>query len=110
MRSGFRFLFRHSITAPLYQRLPAVKSFRVSSFRVRFDPADSQQRTESVFGEPLLAGLRAKRSENVPNFCFAQRFVKPHKEIGRTEISVILRNLVLEDQMIAKCVPGQLAY
>ena len=74
---------RHSITALLDQRFSAVKGFRVSSFRVGFDPANSQQGAKSVFGEPGFAGLRTKGLDYVANFCFAERFVEPYETIRR---------------------------
>src|SRR5271170_845830 len=43
------------------------------------------------------------------NFSLAQRFIKSDEEIRRAQIAVVFGNFVFENQMIAECIPGQLA-
>jgi hypothetical protein len=97
-------------TTPLYETLPAVETFRIPSFGVRFDSANTKQGPKSVFRKPLLARLRAKRREYMANLRFTQPFVESHEKVGGTKIAIVFRNLILEDQVIAECIPRKVRY
>ena len=52
--------------------------------------------------------LRHKRVEDEPDFPLAMPAFQRHEEIRRAEIAIVLRNFELQNQMVAKRVPGQL--
>ena len=51
--------------------------------------------------------LRLKRIHDVSNFLLAELSLERHENAGLPEVTVVFGNLVFQDQMIAKCVPGQ---
>ena len=95
---------------PLYERLSAIETFRIPSFNVRFDAANSKQGPKCIFAEPLLASLRAERRKDMASFCFAKCFIQAYEEIGRSEIAVVLGNFVFENQVIAERIPCEFGY
>ena len=72
-------------------------------------PADAHQAAEDVLREPVprRAG-EAKCSSSSSIFRFTTVSSSGTKTFGRAEITVVLRDLVLEDQVVAERVPGQL--
>src|SRR6266851_10090661 len=84
-----------------------MKTLRKSAGAIRFDAPDSLQTHESVRGEPLLRLLRRKRIENMLGLLLARGAVQPDKEIRCAQVTIVLGNLVFQDQVTAKRVPSQ---
>src|SRR5713101_6283350 len=84
-----------------------MKTLRISAGTIRFDAPDSLQTHKGVRSEPLLRPLRRKRFQNVFGLLLARRAVQPDKQIGSAQVTIVLGNLVFQDQMAAKGVPSQ---
>src|SRR5690349_4370733 len=78
--------------------------------RRALDSAKTHQSVERLRGEPALVALRAERFHEVIHFPLTHAFVERDEEIRTPEPSVVLRNLVLQHQMIAERVPGELGH
>src|SRR6266851_4513062 len=68
------------------------------------DPLKAQ---ESIGGEPLLGALRWKRIKNVFCLSIAGKAVQCDETIWCSQISIVLGNLIFQDQVVSKGVPGQ---
>src|SRR2546422_5147044 len=92
----------------LQNDLSAVEAFSVSSGRVRFHAPHPQDRPKQIFREPLLGLLRLEALDNIPDLALADRLVQLDEGVRGSEVAVVFGDLVLEDQMVAEGVPGQL--
>src|SRR6266851_5834553 len=84
-----------------------MKTLRKSAGTICFNAPDSQQTHERVRSEPLLRPLRSKGAQNVLGLLFARLAVQPDKEIRRAQVTIVLGNLVFQDQVTSKRVPSQ---
>src|SRR5437879_7614243 len=84
-----------------------METLRKSTRTTGLDAAQSRQRKKSVRSEPLLGSLRRKRIENVFYFALACSTVQPKINVWCSQITIILWDLVFQDQVIAKRVPSQ---
>lgn len=90
------------------EQLSRVERFRVTIFSATLDPTEPQQPEESLLTEPVL---RALSSENIE-----ERFALPacdaswqrNVHVRLTKVSVPLRNLVFEDEMLAERIPREI--
>ena len=112
-------LLQHRRRAPLRGRadrrarrsdgeLAPVEALGQAARRSRLHPAQPQQREEEVFREPLLRPLRAEALEQCLDLAPRDRLLEVDEDVGRAEVAVVLGDLVLEDQVVAEGVPGQL--
>src|SRR5438105_9934096 len=58
----------------------------------------------------MFVSLARKGFENDVDLSSARGFVKRDKEIWRSEIAIIFRDLVFENQMASKSIPRQFRY
>src|SRR5688572_11954327 len=73
-----------------------------------FDATQAQDRLEGVLRHPrLAAAFAAESSTDVLDLARANFFVEGDKEVRPAEIAVVLGNLVLQDQVAAPRVPGE---
>ena len=89
--------------------LAAVERLGQAARRVRLDPPEAQQRAERSLVEPLAAVLGPVALLEDPDLLGDDGFGSVDEDVRRTEVAVELRDLVLEDQVVAERVPGQLA-
>ena len=85
-----------------------VEGLGVTCGRRRFDPSEPHEPAEGVAREPPLPKLRLEGRGEVFRLQLAHRVVERHIAIRRPEVAVIFGQLVLEDEVIPKRVPGQL--
>src|SRR5262249_12370840 len=88
--------------------LPAVEALGEARGGVRLDPAQTHERPERVPVEPLVAGLRRKRTHQVLDLAPRDALREGDVDIRRAEVPVVLRDLVLEDQVVAEGVSREL--
>src|SRR5262245_35456801 len=88
--------------------LLGIERLRETPTRGRLDPAQPHQRQEGVLAEPGLAALRRKALADGARLLVRGGGVERNEEVRRAEVRVVLRDLVLEDEMVAEGVPGQL--
>src|SRR5712692_1946878 len=86
-------------------QLAAVERLGSSCGRVRLHSPKAHQRLKDVLAEPVLVALRCEVSENRLDLSLRGRLGQMDEQVRRTEVPVVLRNLVLEDQMIPEGVP-----
>src|SRR5260370_10084636 len=84
-----------------------MEALRITANSVGFDAANPVERQESIGGEPLLRALRWKRIKNVSCLSIAGRAVQCDETIWCCQISIVLGNLIFQDQVVSKGVPGQ---
>src|ERR1700752_61365 len=74
---------------------------------IAFDAAQAGQRLEGVAGEPAAASLAGQALEQDVALALQLCTGEGHEEVGPPQVPVELRDLVFEDQLVAKGVPGQ---
>src|ERR1700719_1958091 len=95
------------VGADLQFQLASIKSFGISAGRVALHPPQSHDREESLGFKPMLPVLRFKGLHEVFDLFLTDLFSEGYKDVRLSHVTVIFRNFVFENQMIAKRVPGQ---
>ena len=62
---------------------------------------------ESVFGEPMLRRLGHEMLQEQIDLQGGKSIRKRQIQIRAPEVTVILQNLVFQNQMVPECIPGQ---
>lgn len=88
--------------------LSAIETLSKSVRRIRFDAPEALKGQKSVLSKPVFGALGSKRLADISCFSFTSPAIQAHEEIGRAKIAVVLWNFVLQDEVVAKCIPGQL--
>src|SRR5262245_56516005 len=81
----------------------------LAALGVALDAAKAEDRAEGVLREPEVAGLGGEGVHQVFDLAPADRGVEGNVEAGRAPGPVVLGDLVLEDEVVAEGVPGQLS-
>src|SRR5580704_995184 len=84
--------------------LSAVEGLGVTARRIAFHPSQPHQRKECVSFKPPFAVLRLKRFYDVPDLGLASLILKWHEHPRLSHVSVVFRDLVFQNQMVAKCI------
>src|SRR5260221_8352983 len=84
-----------------------MKTFGKSAQGIGLDAAKSLQRQEGLRAKPLLRSLRRKGLVNILRLAFAGLAIQSHKKIRRTQVAIVLRDFVFQDEMAAKRIPSQ---
>ena len=72
------------------------------------DPAQPQQGPEGVVAEPGPPGLAGEALAQQLDLALAALRLQGHEQVGLAEVALVLGDLVLQDQVAAEGVPGQL--
>src|SRR5579863_1459697 len=88
--------------------LTAVERLSVPAGSIAFHPAQSEKCEKSVLLEPMLATLGRESIHQIANLLLNDLGFKWHKDAGSSHVPVVLRNFILEDQVVSKRVPGEL--
>src|SRR5581483_8310597 len=88
--------------------LPGVERLRVAARRAGLEPPEPQHGQEQIAREPPAVALRREAGEKMRDLPLAERRVQRHEEVRRPEVALVLRDLVLEDRVIAEGLPGEL--
>ena len=91
----------------LQHELATIKSFGVSARGIAFHTAQSHQRLKRFGLKPTLSTLRLESIHDVSNFLLAHIGLKRHEDTRLSHVAVIFGDLVFENQMIPKRIPGQ---
>src|SRR6266481_8501636 len=84
-----------------------MERLRESRWRGTFDPPDAVHRFERALREPMLGRLRLEVLQQEFDLSVAQLPSKRHEEAGTPQVTVVLRNLVLQYEMIPERIPGK---
>ena len=109
MRSGST--IQHALDLGLAEDHPATQGQLPAGERLRvarrgLHPAKPQQPAEELLVEPVLRRLaRVVLARSESSFSSTSSSVSGTKTFGRAEVAVVLRDLVLEDQVVAERVP-----
>src|SRR5271166_165874 len=87
--------------------LAAIEGLGISCRRVGLHPAEPQDRKKGLFVEPLLLALRVEAVDDDLDLAGAGRFFQRNEEVGRAQVAVVVRNLVLQDQVVPERVPRE---
>ena len=85
-----------------------MERFRVPFWCAAFHAPQPHQPQKCFGAEPVPIALTAKRGLEVLDFAHARLAVQRDEAVRVTEIIVVLRDLVLEHEVIPKSVPGQI--
>ena len=91
-------------------QLAAIKCFGIFVRGSALHAADSMHSLKGVFGQPGLVALCLKNVTDILDFAFAQFPFERNEIVGRAQIAVIFGNFVLQNQMVAPGIPGQIRY
>src|SRR5687768_16496335 len=92
----------------LEDRLADVERLRETGRRPALDAAQAQERVESLLAKPAAAVLRPEMLQQVPYLACRDRTRERHVEVRLPEVALVLRDLVLKDQVVAPGLPGDL--
>ena len=100
----------HRVDAPSQRELAAVERLRVPARRARLGPAQAHEPEEELLVEPVLFALARERLSQQARLLACELLRHRDEDVRRAEVAVVLRDLVLEDQVVAPGVPRQLAH
>src|SRR5271166_6396221 len=87
--------------------LAAIEGLGISCRRVGLHPAEPEDRKKGLFVEPLLLALRLEAVDDDLDLAGAGRFFQRNEEVGRAQVAVVLRDLILQDQVAPARVPRE---
>src|SRR6266545_156742 len=88
--------------------LPHIEAFRIPGRRVRLQPTQPHHRPKCVCAEPRAVELAREVREQQLDLPRGGGLVQGDEQHGSAEVALVLGDLVLEDQVVAEGVPGQL--
>src|SRR4051812_32384566 len=92
--------------ASLENGLAAVEGLRVARGRIGLQAPEPEDGHERLFVEPMLLSLRSEAIDNMTDLCRADRLCQRNKEIRSAHIAVVFRDLIFQDQVVSKRIPG----
>src|SRR2546422_7935597 len=98
----------HVVSSRLQNALSTVEAFCILPRCLGFNSTDSQQRPESIRREPVFISLSFEALHDHTDLFLTDRLVQVNKQIRRSNIAVVLHDLVFEYQVIPVGVPCQL--
>src|SRR5262249_43986014 len=104
-KSSWRFACSNkslAATSAAQHELPREKGLGVSLRRRAFDAAKPHQPVERLRRIPTFPALARERRHEMLNLAPADRGSERHEQVGLTEVSVVFRDLVLENEMVAE--------
>src|SRR5258705_13390518 len=99
--AGSQWLIQSPDRSP-QNELAAMERFGEARRGVGLHPAQAKDRPKQVGIEPLLVPLRTKALQNDVDLALAMCLLDLGKDVGTSEITVVLRDLVCENQMAPK--------
>src|SRR5688572_4974189 len=99
---------RSSTPESASQQLSAVERLRIAGRRIAFHPSQPRCGQEQLLGEPMLVGLRSEVFDQERGLLHTCGPRDRDEEIRHAEVPVVLRNLVLEDDVAAKRIPREI--
>jgi hypothetical protein len=91
----------------LKHEFTAIERLSVTAGCIALHAAEPHEREKSALLKPLLGMLRLESVHDVADFRLANISIERHKHTGSPEVTVILWNLVLQDDVIPESVPSQ---
>src|SRR5690242_14983887 len=82
--------------------LPTVERLSLPAGRIRLHSPQTHQRLERVLAEPVPVALRPEMGRNRLHLPLRDRVGQVDEHVRRAEVSVVLRDLVLENQVVSK--------
>ena len=85
-----------------------MERFRVPARCSTLHSAKPQQSEESLLGEPVLCSLRSEHIDQRFALSVSSALGQGNVQVRAAQVSVPLRNLVFENELVAERVPGQI--
>ena len=105
--TSFRSTTTRTGTRSPEEELPCVETLGEPARGSSLDASKAHQTEERFLVEPESIGLRGEPIEHGPDLAPSEIVLQPNEHVGPAEISVVLGDLVLEDQVVTEGVPGQ---
>src|SRR5262245_46786595 len=99
---------RSPITLLLQHHFPTVKRLGIAAWGVAFHPPQTHQGKKSVLLEPVFAVLGLKGVHDVGDLPLVYFRFERYELARLSHVAVVLWNFILENQMVAKCIPGHI--
>jgi hypothetical protein len=90
------------------EQLSHIKALGELAWGIGLDSPDAHQALKGVFRKPLLVALRGETCHQMLDLTITNTAIKWHEKVGRSEVAVVLWNLIFKDQVIAPSVPAEL--
>src|SRR5256885_6827992 len=90
--------------------LVGIKRLSITLARPRLDTAQSEQPVEGIRRKPALGPLGGEHREEVADLGAARGPRQRDVQVGAAEVAVVFRHFVLQHQVVAERVPGQVGY
>ncbi len=97
--------FISQLAESIEKHLAAMEGLGVTRGRGCLDSTQPHQAMEEVNGKPLLVSLRTEIAHQRLNSSAADRLGQRHEKVWRSQVSVVLRDLVLKDEVIPEGIP-----
>src|SRR5262249_20334699 len=88
-------------------QLAAVEGLGVTAGSVALHPSQSHQREECALAKPRFGVLGREGIHDITDLLVVHVRLEWHEQARPAHVAVVFRNLVFEDEMISKCVPGE---
>src|ERR1039457_3621456 len=88
-------------------QLAAVESFGVAAGSIAFHPAQPHEGKKRVLLKPGFGILGLEGIHDVTDLLLAHFRLERHEHARLSQVTVVFRNLVFQNQMVPKCIPGQ---
>src|SRR5438067_1622191 len=85
-----------------------MKAFCEACGRSGLYSAQPHQTLEQIFRKPLLASLTPKIPHQPPYFLAAYGLRKRNKNVRRSKVRIVFRNLIFQNEMITESIPREL--
>src|ERR1700733_1670961 len=89
-----------------HDQLPTIKGLGVTARGVAFHATQSHESKEGLRIEPVFTSLRLKGFHQKSDFRLADFLAKRYEDVWLTKVAIVLRDFILQDQMVAERVPG----
>lgn len=87
--------------------LTAIEGLGVAAWRVALHAPKAHEAKKHSSVEPMLVGLRAESVQEFIDFPVADRLAERYEDARNAHVSIVFRNLVFKDEVIAEGVPSQ---
>src|SRR6266403_597189 len=98
---------REEVSGELERHRATVECFGITARSIAFHSPQSHQREKRLRLKPALRALRLERIHEVTNLLLAHFGPHRHEQVRLSQVAVILRNFILQNEMVSECVPGQ---
>jgi len=94
--------------AIIQNNLATVECLGITPTHIRLDSTNPEEGPKGFFSEPRPFPLAGETIENLLNLSLGGCFIQADEKVGRTQVTIVLRDLILQNEMVSERVPGEL--